>query len=139
MQQTLMLYPAFAMALLTFVVAIWLLRCRIRAVRTGLTPIYFNLNRGAKLPSYLVQATQHYDNLFEMPILFYVAIIIIYITQQVDGLLIALAWGYVGARFIHTVIHLGHNKVRHRLWAFLLSYALLVTMWVWLFIKLLIA
>lgn len=137
MQQTLVLYPAFAMALLTFVAAIWLLRCRIKAVRAGLTPAYFKLNRGAKLPNYVTQATQHYDNLFEMPILFYVVTILIYITQQVDVPLLVLAWGHIGTRLVHTAIHLGSNKVRYRMWVFLLSYALLLAIWGWLFIKLL--
>ena len=59
MHQTLILYPTFAMALLTFAAAAWLLRCRIKAVKAGLTPVYFRLNHGAKLPEYVVQATQH--------------------------------------------------------------------------------
>ena len=75
MSQIPVLYPVFAMALLTFIAAVWLLRCRIKAVKAGLTPLYFRLNHGAKLPDYVVQATQHYDNLFEMPILFYVVVI----------------------------------------------------------------
>lgn len=70
---------------------------------------------------------------------FYVAIVIIYMTQQVDGLLMTLAWAYVCTRILHTGIHLTHNKVRHRMWVFILSYALLVTLWGWLFIKLAIA
>lgn len=136
MRQTLILYPAFAMALLTFIAAAWLLRCRIRAVREGLTPTYFRLNHGAKLPDYVVQATQHYDNLFEMPLLFYVVVTLSYVTQAADWTLVALAWAYVGARGVHTSIHLRSNKLRWRMWTFLSSYALLVLMWGWLFIRL---
>ncbi len=139
MSQTLVLYPAFVMALLTFVVAVWLLRCRIKAVKAGLTPAYFKLNHGASLPDYVVQATQHYDNLFEMPLLFYVVVVLTYVTQQADWGLVLLAWAYVGARIAHTAIHLTHNKLRLRMRAFLLSYALLVLMWGWLFIRLVTA
>ncbi|WP_028490214.1 MAPEG family protein [Thiothrix lacustris] len=139
MSQTLVLYPAFVMALLTFTVAIWLLRCRIKAVKAGLTPTYFKLNHGASLPDYVVQATQHYDNLFEMPLLFYVVVVLTYVTQQADWGLVLLAWAYVGARIAHTAIHLTHNKLRQRMRVFLLSYALLVLMWGWLFIRLVTA
>lgn len=137
MPQTLVLYPAFAMALLTFAVAVWLLRCRIKAVKAGLTPAYFKLNHGARLPDYVVQATQHYDNLFEMPVLFYVVVVLTYVTQRADWALVLLAWAYVGARIAHAGIHLTHNKLRPRMRVFLLSYGLLVLMWVWLLVKLL--
>jgi hypothetical protein len=139
MPQTIMLYPAFAVALLTFAAATWLLRCRIRAVREGLNPAYFRLNHGAKLPDYVVQATQHYDNLFEMPVLFYVVVVLAYVTQQADWALVMLAWAYVGTRLVHTWIHLGANKLRQRMRVFLLSYGLLVLMWLWLFVRLVTA
>ncbi|MBT9096440.1 MAPEG family protein [Methylovulum psychrotolerans] len=74
MQQALMVYPMVAMVLLTFVIGIWMLRLRIKAVKEGvLNPGYFLLNRGAKLPDGLAKVTQHYANLFEMPVLFYVS------------------------------------------------------------------
>ncbi len=139
MQQTLILYPLFIMALLTFGIAVWLLRCRFRAVREGLNPAYFRLNHGAKLPTFLVQATQHYDNLFEMPLLFYVVVTLAYVTQLADGAMTGLAWAYVGTRLVHAGIHLGSNHVRQRMRVFLLSCALLILMWVWLLIKLLTA
>lgn len=139
MSQILVLYPAFAMALLTFVAAAWLLRCRIKAVKSGLTPLYFRLNHGAKLPDYVVQATQHYDNLFEMPMLFYVVVLLAYVTQQADWALMWLGWGYVGTRLAHTLIHLGQNKLRQRMRVFLFSYSLLVMMWAWLFMRLVIS
>ena len=105
-------------------------------MKAGLTPTYFKLNHGARLPDYVVQATQHYDNLFVMPVLFYVVVVLTYVTQQTDWALLLLAWGYVGARLTHTVIHLTHNKLRLRMRVFLSSYALLVLMWGWLFVRL---
>lgn len=136
MSQTFILYPAFVMALLTFLVAAWLLRCRIKAVREGLKPTYFRLNQGAKVPAYVTKATQHYDNLFEMPVLFYVVLALIYTTAQVDWILLGLAWAYVITRILHTFIHLKDNQLLSRLRVFLLSCGILVLLWLWLFIKL---
>lgn len=129
MQPIAILYPAFVMALLTFVVAVWLLHCRIKAVKAGLTPLYFKLNHGAKLPDYLVQATQHYDNQFEMPVLFYVVLLLAYVTQGVDLPMIGLAWAFVVTRVVHTVIHLSSNRLRWRRDVFLVGFAILVTLW----------
>jgi hypothetical protein len=126
------LYPAFALAFLTFGVAIWLLYCRIKAVRAGLTLAYFRLNHGARLPDYLVQATQHYDNLFEMPVLFYVVVTFAYITRASSLPLVVLAWLYIAVRAVHTYIHLGSNTLRLRRNVFLLSYGILLLMWLWL-------
>lgn len=46
------------------------------------------------------------------------------------SMLIDLAWVYVGLRTLHSIIHLSYNNVNHRLAAFLLSMATLVTIWV---------
>ncbi len=132
MRAVAILYPAFVLAFLTFGVGLWLLRCRIRAVRDGLTPAYFKLNHGARLPDYLVQATQHYDNLFELPVLFYVVVVFAYITQAASLPLVVLAWAYVAVRAGHAYIHLGSNQLRLRRNVFLLGFGVLLLMWLWL-------
>ena len=132
MQTVTILYPAIALVFLTFGVGLWLLRCRIRAYKEGLNPVHFRFNKGEELPAYALQAEQHYSNLFEMPLLFYVAVIFAYITQTVSWPLLVLAWVYVGARVAHAYIHLGSNKLRTRRDAFLFSFLCLLLMWLWL-------
>ena len=127
-----LLYPLLVMVALTFAVAVWLIRCRIVAVRDGLNPLVFCLNRGGKLPDRLVQAAQHYENLFEMPVLFYLAILVAYVTNSVDVMLLTLAWGYVGLRVMHSWIHLGSNNLRWRVRSFVVSSLVLLGMWCWL-------
>ncbi len=132
------IFPLVAMVVLTVTVSVYLLKCRYRAVlENGLNPRYFKENRGGKLPSYLVQVTQHYENLFEMPMLFYVVCILLFITHNVDIASVVLAWGYFASRVIHAYIHIGTNKLLQRRNIFLVSSLLLLALWVWLFIKLL--
>jgi len=67
------------MFLLSLSIGIRMLQLRFRTVlKDKLHPGYFKLNRGAKLPDYLVQANQHYENLYETPVLFYVIVILAY-------------------------------------------------------------
>ncbi len=125
------LFPVFLLVALNFAVAIWLLKCRYRAVAEGLNPLYFKANRGAKIPRHMEQAQQHYENLYEMPVLFYALVAMALAAGAVDTTLIILAWGYTLSRFLHSAIHLGSNHILKRRNAFLLSFAFLALMWIW--------
>jgi hypothetical protein len=69
-------------------------------------------------------------NLVELPLLFYVVCIGLYITLSVDALAVALAWLYFGLRLVHSLVHLTYNNVFHRLGAFAASAVVLGALWV---------
>ncbi|MDQ3039450.1 MAG: MAPEG family protein [Pseudomonadota bacterium] len=75
------------------------------------------------------RGADNYRNLFEMPVLFYVALVVAFVTSQVTPLVLGLAWGYVAFRVLHSFIHCTYNRVMHRFYAFLASNVLLWTMW----------
>ena len=130
MRQETILFPIIAMAVLTLVIAMRVLVLRIRAVKEGgLSPAHFRLNRGGKLPDYLVKAEQHYVNLFESPMLFYVVVIALLVTQRVDLAALVLAWLYVGLRVAHAVVHTTYNNLWHRRNVFLLSVVACYALW----------
>ncbi len=139
MNQNMILYPAMAMLLLNLLVALLLLVRRIRAMRDGLNPGYFRFNRGAKLPDYLLSAEQHYQNLHEMPLVFFVLVVLVYLTAEVDSFMVTLAWAYVISRLVHSYIHLGSNKTRWRKNVFVASYGVLALMWVGLLVQMVFA
>ena len=130
MSQTTIFAPLFTMVLLTFGIGMLMLRARIRAVRDGLNPGYFHFNRGARLPDELMKVSQHYENLFELPLLFYVACLALYVTDSVDLSSLVMAWVYVASRLAHAYVHLGHNRLRSRRRVFLLGMSVLFSLWV---------
>jgi len=137
MEPTVVLYSLLCMFLVSFFTGMRMLQLRYRAVlKDNLHHGYFKLNRGAKLPDYLIQATQHYENLYETPLLFYVIVILAYLLKVVDVVTITLAYSYVVTRVVHAFIHLNSNRVRHRRNVFLISIAVLTTLWIYVFIKL---
>ena len=75
------------------------------------------------------RGADNYRNLFEMPVLFYVALVVAFVTSQVSPLVLGLAWGYVAFRAIHSYVHCTYNRVMHRFYAFLASNILLWVMW----------
>jgi hypothetical protein len=123
----------FAMVVLTAVVLAALFRTRVGAVRQGLiSAAYFRIYQGDLEPESSAKLTRHFANLFEVPVLFYVACLTAMITR-IDGLAMqALAWAYVAARVTHAYVHLGRNRIRHRLRAYFFSCFILLAMWVYL-------
>jgi len=126
-----LIYPMFAMVLLSFFVLIRLFRSRVGAVRAGeIEKSYFRLYRGAVEPEATAKNSRHFSNLFEAPVLFYVACLAAMATQKGGALILALAWAYVLARIAHAMIHLGPNRLRWRVRAYFVSWLVLLAMWV---------
>jgi len=132
-----MFAPLLAMVVLTFAVMIHVFVCRVRSVRTGAVRMsYFRVMKG-EAPEQIEATARHFANLFEMPILFYVVAVLILALGSETPLLVALAWGFVAARVVHSVIHLTYNNVRHRLAAFAVANLFLLLMWILVAVKML--
>lgn len=130
MSQTDIFLPLFIMIALTFFTGFRMLKLRFYAVKNGdLSPQYFLLYRGAKVPDYLAKVEQHYLNLFEMPIAFYFLVVLLYITQQVSVIQLVLAWAFVVSRLIHSYIHTTHNQLLWRMRTFLFGIVVLMLAW----------
>jgi hypothetical protein len=127
-----LVYPMLAMVLLTFCVLIMLFRSRVRMVREGLAPVsYFRTFQGSvEEPEFTVKPARHFTNLFEAPTLFYVACLAAMVTGVTGTLVVVLAWGYVALRYLHAWIHLGGNRVRHRMRAYFASWVCLLALWI---------
>jgi hypothetical protein len=126
-----LVYPMFAMVVLTFVVLVQLFRTRVRAVGAGSVPVeYFRVYQGALEPEAAAKLSRHFTNLFEAPTLFYVVCLAAMILQTTRPLTLALAWGYVCSRLAHAIIHLGRNSLRWRIGAYFTSWIFLVALWV---------
>jgi hypothetical protein len=76
-----------------------------------------------------VQSADHFRNLFEVPVLFYVVCGYIAITNFTSVVLLASAWGFVLLRALHTYIHLTGNNVVRRFQAYVASSIVLYVMW----------
>jgi hypothetical protein len=131
MSELSLVFPMLAMVLLTFVVLIVLFRSRVRMVREGHAPVsYFRLFQGSQEPEYAAKPARHLANLFEAPTLFYAGCLAAMVVGAHGTTAVLLAWGYVAARVAHAVIHLGANRVRHRLRAYFVSWLLLLALWI---------
>lgn len=132
MSELSLVYPMLALVLLTGGVLIVLFRSRIRMIREGLAPVsYFRVFQGSPEPEFAAKPARHFVNLFEAPTLFYVGCLTAMVTQVTGTAVVVLAWGYVAMRYAHAFIHLGGNRVRHRMRAYFAGWLLLIAMWIY--------
>ncbi len=133
------LHPALALVALT--ILSWLRMYHVRLgtmLREKIDPEDMTVfNR--KLPPVIVASGDNLRNLFEMPVLFYLAIVLLYVTGSVDVGYLYLAWIYVGLRAVHSVIHTTYNRIKHRFIVHIVSCFVLFAIWVKLAYELLTA
>ena len=130
-------YPVAALAGLTFAVGVRMYFARAGAAKARRVKVGdFRLGESANVPADVALPNRNFMNLFEMPVLFYVACVIFFVIQRVDGIALGLAWAYVGLRIVHSIVHLTYNNVIHRLAAFAASCVVLLLFWVRLVVML---
>ncbi len=122
--------PALAMVALTFVVLGVMFSRRVAQMkRDRIHPQKVSTSTQASALYTDVAPADNFRNLFETPVLFYLALLVAALTAQVTPLVLGLAWTYVAARVVHSAIHCSYNKVMHRFRAFALSMLVLLVLW----------
>jgi len=126
-----LIYPMFAMVILTFTILGIMFRSRVRALKKGeIGASFYKTYRGDTEPDSIAQLSRQFSNIFETPVLFYAACLTAMITGQSGTILQLLAWVYVVSRVAHFFIHTGSNKLRTRVAAFFVSCVAIAAMWV---------
>ena len=131
MDRQLTLYPVFARVTLTLIVwiSVYITRaCEIWNKRIPVQKLATRSGAGQMLKS-VAGPPDNLLNLFELPVLFYVLMVLLFVTDRGDGIYLALAWGYVLLRAIHSFIHCTYNCVLHRFSAYLVSSLVLWALW----------
>lgn len=132
------LAPVFVQVLLTFVLLFWMGRVRIAAVKRKETRILKATPRTWEWPERVRQVQDSFHNQLELPVLFYIAMVIGLVTRQADLLFVALGWVFVASRLVHVYIHTGTNNVITRMQVFMFGAIVLLVMWLMLAFKILL-
>lgn len=122
--------PAFAMVALTIVVWLRMYFSRIgemRRERVHPQAVATSALMAARLKD--TRAADNFRNLFELPVLFYLALVVAALTGQATPAVLALAWLFVALRVLHSAIHCSYNKVMHRFQAYLAGGVVLWILW----------
>lgn len=130
MIDTSIFHPAVAMAALTFSVSVRLLVVRVATMRRERIHPQ-SVATSAAMASRIAdtRVADNFRNLFELPVLFYLALVVAAISGLVTPAVLALAWVFVALRIVHSAIHCTYNKVMHRFYAYIAGWAALVALW----------
>ena len=130
MDTRLIFLPALAMSALTFVVWWRMFFMRIGQMkRERIHPQAVATSAQAAACLTDSRAADNFRNLFELPVLFYLALVVAALTGQVTVLTLALAWIFVIARIVHSAIQCSYNKVMHRFRAYVAGGLALWALW----------
>lgn len=130
MKPDLIFWPAIAMVALTIVVWVRMYRTRIAQMkRERIHPqsVATSAQSAAKLTD--SKAADNFRNLFELPVLFYLALVVAAQTGNVNLVTLTLAWAFVALRIVHSAIHCTYNKVYHRFYAYFFGGVVLWVLW----------
>ena len=128
---TAIFYPMAVLAGWTILVLLMIPQRRFRAGRQKLVGARdFAVGESERVPDDVRIPNRNYMNLLELPVLFYVACLTLYVVGKVDAWGVGLAWAFVALRIAHSIVHLTYNHVFHRMRFFAASVFVLVALWI---------
>jgi hypothetical protein len=123
MDQTEIFRPFCATMLLTLVVWVYMYGRRLLFIfSSGLDPKQMTPLELARLsPPQVSNPSDNLKNLFELPTVFYVVVLYIYVTNQVDAAYLWAAWGFFLFRALHSAVHCTFNFIPLRFALYVIS------------------
>jgi hypothetical protein len=129
------LLPVLVQVALTFAMLFWMARVRARSIKSGETKIRDIALGQSAWPTKPQQISNNYNSQFQVPVLFYVVVILALFTRTADLIFVVLSWLFVLARIGHTYVHTTSNHVPTRFNVFAVGVFLLLITWVYFAFK----
>jgi hypothetical protein len=130
------LLPVFVQVALTFGLLLWMAWARTSSVSRGETKMRDIALGQSAWPAKPTQISNCYDSQFQIPLLFYMLVVLAWITKQADLLFVVMAWIFVLSRLAY--IHTTSNHVPTRFRAFAFGMLVLLLMWIIFAVRILI-
>ena len=124
MDQAMIFGPFFATMFLTLAVWVYMYIRRISFITASkLSPKDLAVpGELARLsPPAVSNPSDNLKNLFEIPVLFYVLVLYLFATKQVDAAYVDATWVFVAFRAMHSAVHCTFNLVLLRFYLYLFS------------------
>lgn len=132
----LLLVPLFVHVVLVLFVGIDSLRARIKSIKSGATKLHEIAHNSNAWPARVKKYGDNFDNQFQTPMLWYGVSALVVALHFEDLVFIGLSWLFMLTRVAHTYIQTSHNEVPARMRVFVMGFITLVTMWLWLAVRL---
>ncbi len=130
------LLPVFVQVALTFLLGFRMGAARASAVKAGLVDNDHMVYK-IRWPEKAQLAGNAFHNQLELPVLFYVVVILALISHKADLLFVTLSWVFVLLRLVHAFVHVTSNELKWRGGSFLLGVLVLMIMWAFFAVRIL--
>ena len=125
-----LLLPVFALVAMTvFVLVVAAVVRNVTLLKGSVSIEYFRSYRSGHPGERVERAAKIYDNLLQLPTLFYALCPLLMLTETVDSVFVSLAWLFVAARLAHAIVYFVWNAVPYRFAMFFVGLLTLVTLW----------
>ncbi len=124
------LWPVMLQIALTLVLYFLMFRVRVGLLKAG----------EARASEFRTYENEHTDsrkwsraiaNQYELPVLFYVLCVLALVTQNVDVVMLSLAWAFTFVKTAHVFLHVTSNRLRYRQPVFSLAFVIVILMMIW--------
>ena len=129
MSAAVVLGPVFLQVALTLSLLVWSGTVRVRSVRSGVVHSRDIALGQRNWPPRVTQIGNSFQNQFELPVLFYLVVVLALLTGRQSLALVILSWLFVASRGLHALIHVTTNNVPRRFMAYVAGLAILAAMW----------
>lgn len=133
------LLPVFVQVALIFALAVWMLRERYGALKRGEVRVGDIALGQPAWPARATQVSNSFHSQLQLPLLFFVLVILAMMTKKADLLFVLMSWLFVATRILHMAVHTGSNRMSPRFAAFAAGAVLLLAMWAIFALRILMA
>ena len=127
MNQTALLTPVFILVLWTFAITAIMAYGRVKFTKDPQDAAHTKDLKGL-MPAWVERTSDNYNHLFEQPVAFYVVTLSIALINNIEALMVQLAWAFVVIRIIHSLIQLTLNIVLLRFFVFATGWIIIAYM-----------
>ena len=127
MTQTALLTPVFILILWTFAITAIMAYGRVKFTKDTQDAAHTRDLKGM-MPAWVERTADNYNHLFEQPVAFYVVTLSIALMNNIEPLMVQLAWGFVFVRIIHSLVQLTINIVLLRFAIFAIGWLIIAYM-----------
>tara|TARA_B100000575_G_C23115976_1_gene645112 strand:- start:1203 stop:1604 length:402 start_codon:yes stop_codon:yes gene_type:complete len=127
MNQIELLTPVFTLVLWTFVITLIMAYGRVKFTKDPQDAAHTKNLKGM-MPAWVERTADNYNHLFEQPVAFYVVILSIALINNIEPLMVQLAWAFVIVRIIHSLVQLTINIVLLRFAIFAIGWLIIAFM-----------
>jgi hypothetical protein len=126
-----LLGPIFALAALVGLVWLLMLSFRNYAIlRNIASATYYAAYQHATPPDWVERPARTFNNLMQIPTMFWLVCVLMMITSRVDAAQLLLAWVFVSARALHALVYMIWNYLPARFGIWTAGTITLVVIWV---------